>query len=52
MSGYVELKPCQDQANSLFQPLGFTFPQPTGRGKYIYGLFVSEYILTDKNNFL
>lgn len=34
MSGYNELKPNQDQAESLFQLLGFTFPQPTGRGNY------------------
>jgi len=34
MSGYIELKPNQDQADSLFQLLGFTFPQPTGRGKF------------------
>lgn len=33
MSGYNELKPNQDQANSMFQLLGFTFPQPMGRGK-------------------
>lgn len=34
MSGYNELKPNQDRAESLFQLLGFTFPQPTGHGKY------------------
>lgn len=34
MSGYTELKPNQEQANSLFQLLGFTIPQPTGRGPY------------------
>lgn len=34
MSGYIELKPNQDQADSLFQLLGFTFPQPSGRGEF------------------
>lgn len=33
MSGYNELKPNQDQTDSMFQLLGFTFPQPMGRGK-------------------
>lgn len=32
MSGYVELKPNQEQPDSILQLLGFTFPQPTGRG--------------------
>lgn len=34
MSGFTELKPNQDQSDSLFQLPGFTLPQPTGRGKY------------------
>lgn len=34
MSGYIELKPSQDQADTLFQLIGFTFPIPTGRGEY------------------
>lgn len=34
MSGCIELKPNQDQSDPLFQLLGFTFPQPTGRGNY------------------
>lgn len=34
MSGYIELKPSQDQSDPMFQLLGFSFPQPTGRGIY------------------
>jgi len=34
MSGYIELKPNQEQTDSLFQLLGFTLPQPTGRGQF------------------
>lgn len=32
MSGYIELKPNQEQPDSLLQLLGFTLPQPTGHG--------------------
>lgn len=39
MSGYIELKPSQDPSDPLFQLLGFTFPQPTGRGNYKQYIF-------------
>ncbi|XP_025205063.1 WD repeat and FYVE domain-containing protein 3 [Melanaphis sacchari] len=35
MSGYIELKPNQEQPDSLLQPLGFTLPQPTGHGQSV-----------------
>lgn len=44
MSGYIELKPSQDQADALFQLIGFTFPQPTGRGEFKEFLNVCYYI--------
>ncbi|XP_067008592.2 WD repeat and FYVE domain-containing protein 3 [Anabrus simplex] len=32
MCGYIELRPSQASMGSLFQMLGFTVPQPSGRG--------------------
>lgn len=46
MCGQNELKPNQASMGTLFQMLGFSLPQPSGRGLYL--VFTNNFIILKK----